>query len=411
MSPTTTPVTGTYQPRERDAVYIDFVPAADGSVNVDLRIPIGGDSEAERVARELWPCADGYLRVQSVMPLDLLGERHALVAHYERLYRDGAYKTLLNYPLEPVDVALAKRAMQPVAVAGRGVFASIFAPEEYVTPVEGFDERLQSVVLEVIRRPGRINVRSEGDPIFPWAFVYDDLSLTSAQGAGGVRLDRFWGFVHELGHEHDGTSVNVLLPKPPRVLASVCPTVDTAGVTSAPDHPLASLDPRWIDDVGDLREGLRALDCDAFYILGHAVHEEPVAPSKSLLRFDNTPIPVSELQGGGGPRGAENPTLLFHNACESAPIDRWTPATIPGFLLRRHKGRLCYLGTAAEVPRAVAMGFARGFWERFTGGSSAGASVLGARRALLGEYNNPLGLLYALHGKADTRIVKNGEHA
>lgn len=408
MSVASKPASGGYEPRTRDAIDIDFDVAPDGSVVVEVLVVMDGDSEAERVAREEWCGDDRRLRVRSKLALDLEGERRALVTHLKGLYASPEFQALLQNPLAPVDPLLAQRAMLPVALAGRGIFASLFSPEEYLDPVIGYDERVTAAVHAALRRPGRVHVRCERDPLFPWAFVYDDLSLKSAHGPAAVKLDRFWGFVHELQMEIDTTSRKVRLPAHPKMLASVCPTVDPAGTTGSPTHPIGALEPAWISDVDTLGDALRALDCDELYVLGHASHATPAAASTSTLQYEGTEIKLSTLLGGGGARGASNPVVVFHNACESAPIDRWDANTLPGFLVSRHKGRVCFLGTASEVPRTVAMAFAKGFWARFLRGATVGASVRESRLDLLRDFNNPLGLLYSLHGKADTRIVTNG---
>ncbi len=96
--------------------------------------------------------------------------------------------------------------------------------------------------------------------------------------------------------------------------------------------------------------------------------------------------------------------LVFHNACESAPVTAWDARTLPGILVRQHPGRVCLIGTTADVPATLAMEFAKEFWRRFIGGSTAGQALLDARVWLLREYGNPFGLLYTLHGKADTHL-------
>jgi hypothetical protein len=403
-----TPAAGGYTPRTRDAIEIEFVEAPGGDTVVEMRVPMDGDTEAERFARAEWCGDDRDLRVRSKLTLDLNGERRQLVAHLAKVYVDPDFAPLLQNPLAPVDPLLAQRAMQPLAVAGAGVFRALFAPEEYLDPVSGEDARVAAAVDAALHRPGRVHVRCARDPLFPWPFVYDDLALRSAHGAGAVKLERFWGFVHELQTEPALTAGSVRIAAPLRVLASACPTVDPAGRSRSAAHPLASLAPTWIDDVADLGKALRALDCDALYVLGHASHDASPAASTSQLLYEGAPLTVSDLLGGGGTRGKSRPVLFFHNACESAPLDRWDNNTVPGFVLDRHKGRVCLLGTAAQVPRAVAVAFAERFWERFRGGATLGASVRESRAALLADFHNPLGLLYALHGKADTRIVTEG---
>ncbi len=97
--------------------------------------------------------------------------------------------------------------------------------------------------------------------------------------------------------------------------------------------------------------------------------------------------------------------LVFMNGCDTA--GGFNP-NVPAELIRRFiAGRKAsaVIGTEVTIWELLAGEMAKEFLSRFLTGSSAGAALLGARRALLAKLN-PLGLVYSLYGSADLTISR-----
>ncbi|MBC7927821.1 MAG: CHAT domain-containing protein [Bryobacteraceae bacterium] len=97
------------------------------------------------------------------------------------------------------------------------------------------------------------------------------------------------------------------------------------------------------------------------------------------------------------------PPLVFFNACGASSIDPAVAATLPGTLLD-WKFR-AFIGPETRMPDDSASLLARYFYTSLLEGKTIGQSLYEARRNLLYNHNNPLGLLYTLYGNPDLRIV------
>jgi hypothetical protein len=99
---------------------------------------------------------------------------------------------------------------------------------------------------------------------------------------------------------------------------------------------------------------------------------------------------------------AGNP-LVFINACESADL---SPLFYNGFVLYfMAKGARGVIGTECKTPALFAVEWANAFFDRFLDGAPIDEAVLALRQEFLGAHGNPLGLIYAVHCAANTRIV------
>jgi CHAT domain len=88
--------------------------------------------------------------------------------------------------------------------------------------------------------------------------------------------------------------------------------------------------------------------------------------------------------------------LIVANACGSSKIDKETRRSFPRwFLNNRHRG---FLGTETDVPDEVAAAFAERLYTSLLNDHPLGEAVVLARRQLMAERCNPLGLLYVLYG-------------
>jgi hypothetical protein len=96
--------------------------------------------------------------------------------------------------------------------------------------------------------------------------------------------------------------------------------------------------------------------------------------------------------------------FVFLNGCETTPLNVWNKNSLAGLLCLQGQCRVCCVTSFAEVPVAFGRRFGQLFWARFLAGATVGQALLGARRDLLDELNNPLGLLYTLFGRAEARL-------
>lgn len=396
-------------PRTRDAVEIEIMPLDDKTVEVFVTLP-AWEGEALTALRAAMPEPEPRVQVQHRASWRAIrAEREKIRAHIAKVFKTPRYTSLLPESFTALDETLTAEALAGVARAGRALFDLLFQPiDDYLAPVGAPENLVRAAVLEAVRRPGRIDVRCQDDPALPWAFVYDP-ALDPTVDEEVVRFERFWGFVHELQVEHANTARDPRIAVPFVLKAAACPRVDSARSARQDDRTLhgsavtsGRLD--WIDDAEKLRTALRELDGDGLYVLGHAGSGDSGAPSDRWIQFDGAKVYVSDLLRAPRPARSERQALVFLNACESAAIEEWDECTLPGALLKRHADRITLIGTTAEVPRLLAMAFAKEFWRRFLGGSTAGEALLDTRVCLLREYTNPFGLLYTLHGKADTHL-------
>jgi hypothetical protein len=94
--------------------------------------------------------------------------------------------------------------------------------------------------------------------------------------------------------------------------------------------------------------------------------------------------------------------LVFINACESGDLSPlFYAGFVPYFMAKGARG---VIGTECRTPALFAVRFAEAFFDRLLDGRSVGDSVHEARREFLEQHRNPLGLLYAVHCDADTRV-------
>lgn len=94
--------------------------------------------------------------------------------------------------------------------------------------------------------------------------------------------------------------------------------------------------------------------------------------------------------------------LVFINACESGDMSPlFYAGFVPYFMAKGARG---VIGTECRTPALFAVRFAEAFFDYFLDGLSVGDSIHAVRREFLEQHRNPLGLLYAVHCDADTRV-------
>ena len=94
---------------------------------------------------------------------------------------------------------------------------------------------------------------------------------------------------------------------------------------------------------------------------------------------------------------------MFINACESAELSPlFYNGFVPYFMAKGARG---VIGTECKTPVLFAIEWANAFFDQFLDGAAVGETVLKLRQDFLREHGNPLGLIYAIHCDADTRIA------
>ncbi|BCJ76637.1 hypothetical protein CS0771_61810 [Catellatospora sp. IY07-71] len=94
--------------------------------------------------------------------------------------------------------------------------------------------------------------------------------------------------------------------------------------------------------------------------------------------------------------------VIILNACASSRTNPLTAYSFPRWFLNR--GHRAFIGTETDVPDGVAAGFAAAFYGRLLEARRPlGEAVVWARRDLLRDFRNPLGLLYVMYG--DTQLT------
>ena len=97
--------------------------------------------------------------------------------------------------------------------------------------------------------------------------------------------------------------------------------------------------------------------------------------------------------------------IVILNACASSHTDPLTAASFAQWFVA--SGHRAFIGTETDVPDAVAAGFAGAFYGRLLESRRAlGDAVVWARRDLLRDFRNPLGLLYVVYGDTDLRVER-----
>jgi hypothetical protein len=156
---------------------------------------------------------------------------------------------------------------------------------------------------------------------------------------------------------------------------------------------------------------LGALGSDAtpdqiMYFYCHAVScglTEPGGSDASSLVLSDKAITLGELHLDASPDiQLPGKPLVFINACQSAKL---SPTFYDGFVpYFMSKGARGVIGTECDTPAYFAMVWAQRFFDQLLSGEPLGETVLALRQEFLAQHRNPLGLLYAVHCDADTKI-------
>lgn len=396
-----------------DKLYLALLPQDRDHLKVTLSVILDPSRPDEQAVIETF-APDRNLTIEYVAELDLEAERKALSEHFARLYRRSELTADLRAP-QLVSFKETKekadqlgRAMMPVARYGRSVHRRLFEDIELRGFIDADAPRIMAALRSALRRDHLVFITSPVS-LFPWAFLYGDEGLDKDNHTT-LHLDRFWGFRHQIQEGIEGASPHVHLPGAPVIAAAVAPDQDAPREHLAgPLGKLAEGAPervQWIDSAARLREVMVHFPGDCLYFFGHALQDDPPTPTTSALRLQELDVTVEEICEEEGPRFDKPLVLVFLNGCETTPLHVWNKGSFVGLFFqgREVKGRVCCISTFAEVPAAFARRFGQRFWDRFLNHATLGAALLGARRDLLEELLNPLGLVYTLFGRIETRI-------
>jgi hypothetical protein len=133
----------------------------------------------------------------------------------------------------------------------------------------------------------------------------------------------------------------------------------------------------------------------------------------STRRGQNRDISFSELRNGYFERHYRNRdgertrprAVIVLNACASSRTNPLTAFSFPRWFLKH--GHRAFVGTETDVPDRVASAFAAAFYSRLLEcRRPLGEAVVWARRDLLRDFRNPLGLLYVMYGDTDLVVER-----
>lgn len=383
---------------------------------IELTLPLNERYESEARAIRFFSPDEKRLSLQYRVDIDLEAHRLQMLRLIDQLYylegaeprRELALAMRRDF-LEQFHDADVRAAFMPIAKLGRTVFRRLFQDVEVFGGYSQSDmPLLRDVLRSALGRENAIVVRTPMS-LFPWAFIYDDGRLT-VEDATTLELDRFWGFRHQIQEEVEGVAPKVSMTHPPRIVAAVCPRVDPQRVHKAEAFGVGEslvIDVRTVEDKQDLLSILASpFEHDCFYFCGHSFQDAPPVQATSAILFDGIKLTVDEIDEMGGPQFLRNPVLAFFNGCETSPAGSWSKETLAGFLCHKGDSRVCAVTTTGKVPAAVARALGVQFWRRFLKDASVGEALQGARLILLTKYGNPLGLLYTILGRGDTRLVR-----
>lgn len=385
--------------RRKVSLHVAWVDA--DTVEVRLSLPLDDASADERAAHLL--AQDGRLDVRYLVEMDLRAERATLAGQLAEMYRtDLGRRLAASAQLSPPEL---RRFLEPLALQGWSILDRLLfsaTPRDYPDHLE----LVRRAVRSALARPLIIDVVSS-EPLFPWALLFDGRDFDPTD-LSTLDPERFWGFQHEIQERSEGTSPLCLLPARPKIVASVCSQADAQGWHAAATHPLARYDNTVASGtVPELRQMLGSFEGDCLYFFGHAGHDsDPPVPSTSWLKLRGVRLTVAALQAQRAPCFRSDLVVVFLNGCRTSPLGEWNAGSLLGYLCKHGNSRVCCLATVAEVPEDFAAHFARHFWEAFVfERRPIGQALLEARRAMLrNPPHSPLGLVYTLLGRVDTRI-------
>lgn len=333
---------------------------------------------------------------------------------------EHVFQTRIDIPAEAQDMAL-----RTLARAGARLFQRLFLHPQADADARKAGEWLRENAMD----PGsrlKVLIAADDAPL-PWAMLY----LGDASDGAALDWDYFLGMRHvveQLPLQPSMSTWDSKIPSTPKLAVSV--NVNRSIDNPAKGITLAAGHQRHWTDVAAARAGLtliprttktevvRAL-ADAstadqvVYFYCHATASAPDSQDPDTAEIimgknDRAMLADLNLDAPTSVQLAGNP-LVFINACESAGLSPlFYNGFVPYFMAKGARG---VIGTECKTPALFAVEWANAFFDRFLDGAPIGETVLQLRQQFLREHGNPLGLVYAVHCAANTRIVPALTHA
>jgi hypothetical protein len=326
---------------------------------------------------------------------------------------EAVFQEAIDIPAEA-----GEEALRTLAEAGADLFQKLFLHPAGGADAKAVGRWLRDYATDPTLRL-TFQVVAHEAPI-PWALLY----LGDASEDAELDWNNFLGMRHiveQLPLQTSLSTRNYEIPSKPSLAVSL--NVNTSidadlGITLVEEHQQYWADTAvGLDDL-DLvtrstrREVVAALKNPQtsdriVYFYCHATAGDPahanpdeaaiIMSQGDVLRLDYLNRNAStEIQLAGNP-------LVFINACESAELSPlFYNGFVPYFMAKGARG---VIGTECKTPALFAIEWANEFFKRFLDGKAVGETVLQLRQDFLREHNNPLGLIYAIHCDADTRIT------
>jgi hypothetical protein len=374
---------------------------------VTISVRLDHSRPREQEILDLFDTHDEYLDLTYGISIDLAAEARAFGRDLLRLYHaaDGRNTGATKGEQDRSD--MIDSLLRFSAKHGSSLFHRIFFgwdPARCSSHAVRYVEQLKEGIRSALERPQILCIRSSA-PLVPWAFLYDRPFIDGI-GSNKVNAMGFWGFKHEIQQDLECTSKLVTIPSTPSIYRAICLGFDE-GTHAAAHSPLAGRPGDHASTVADVGFTLSHFNYDCFYFYGHSNHDEPPTATGSYLQLGDDRLYVATLDSFyNAPVLIPDPVVAFLNGCKTAPLTVWNDETVVGFLCLRSRKRICCIATVGHIPADFAAEFGDCFWRYFLDRRlHLGTSLLRARLHMLSKYGNPLGLLYALFGCADTRVI------
>ena len=323
---------------------------------------------------------------------------------------EKVFQTGIDIPQDAQDSAL-----RTLARAGSRLFQQLFLHPAAGTDARAIGEWLRHYALN----PGlrlTLQVFAYYAPL-PWAMLY------LGDASEGAELD--WNYFLGMRHIVEqlplqmslGTTDNRIVSKPALAVSlNVNTFIDASmGITLVEEHQK-----RWRDTAraraglklvsrSTKKEVVRALadgttGDQVVYFYCHAMAGPSDPDTAAIIMGNNDAASVADLNIDAPTtvQLSRNP-LVFINACESVQLSPlFYNGFVPYFMAKGARG---VIGTECQTPVLFAIEWANAFFDKFLDGAAVGETVLGLRQDFLRRHGNPLGLIYAIHCDADTRIA------
>jgi hypothetical protein len=402
-SPVNTRLLGPDAPT-RDKVSLIISEQSASRVRVHLLVPLNPSIAAEESLINHF--GGPRLAARYDVDVNLAAERHQHSEYLATLHKSDIGKSLCSEPLTKLSQSDLALGLAPFALQGSSLFHRFFRK----ISLEGYgdmDAAVQRVILSILSRPQQIVIESPA-PLFPWSFLYDDPHFDSSR-LRTLKVDRFWGFRHEIQEELEGTTKRIRIPSRPDIVISVCSDVDQPGSTQRSYFPADTCTVRSIETVDELGQSLGAFEADCLYFFGHADQNNPPVAASSTLFLRGIPITVAQLEMRfGAPNFQRIPVFAFLNGCQTSPLGSWDANSMAGFLCKCGSDRCACLATTDRIPVALAAAMAKSLWtEILQNKATVGSALLSARCEILEKWNNPLGLMYTFFGRIDMHLAED----